>query len=179
MADRKPYLPWQPERSTPSWFLFIRTQCEWRLSKLPARRLHLVFSQTLAFGVRRETLLVARLLVSTGVWHHGHFRIVRCFVLSPIRVVVSHSFHLPWVTLEVWVLTRWPSCCCHEDGGRREVEDQVALVLFSQHRSRNVHVNKDFLSYSWLVDVRPGSLRFNILDRSTSSSSGSAGTCCH
>ena len=58
-ADRKPCLPWQLERSAPSWFLFIRTQCEWRLSKLPARRLHLVSSQTLAFGVRRETLLVA------------------------------------------------------------------------------------------------------------------------
>ena len=59
-AVRKPSLTWQPERSTPSWFLFFRTQCEWRLSKRPARRLHLVFSQTLAFGVRREILLVPR-----------------------------------------------------------------------------------------------------------------------
>ena len=50
-------------------------------------------------------------------------------------------------------------------------EEQVAFVLFSQHRRRNVHINEDFLASSWLS--------FHILDRSTSSSSGSARTCCH
>ena len=70
-AIRKLYLTWQPEMSTPSWFLFFRTQCEWRLSKRLARRFHFVSSQTRVFGVRREILLMTRVFwTSSPVGFH-------------------------------------------------------------------------------------------------------------